>query len=66
MKTRFRVRAIMATVGLGIFGATAAPASGALADLTPILGGLPLVGGLLGGLSDRRIKQDIVPVRWDR
>ncbi|MFE4832698.1 hypothetical protein [Streptomyces sp. NPDC056672] len=41
-------------------------AGGQLAPVTGLLGGLPLVGGLLGGLSDRNAKTDVTPVRWDR
>ncbi|MFJ1701778.1 hypothetical protein ACIOHC_43710 [Streptomyces sp. NPDC088252] len=35
-------------------------------SLLDLLAGLPLVGGLLGSLSDRRAKTDVTPVRWDR
>ncbi|MFD8964555.1 hypothetical protein ACFV0C_06040 [Streptomyces sp. NPDC059568] len=44
------------------------PAPGAQAQqpLAGLLGGLPLIGGLLGGLSDRNAKTDMTPVRWDR
>ncbi|WP_066945840.1 hypothetical protein [Streptomyces lushanensis] len=42
------------------------PGAPAQQPLAGLLGGLPLLGDLLGGLSDRNAKTDVTPVRWDR
>ncbi|GLW98505.1 hypothetical protein [Microtetraspora sp. NBRC 16547] len=63
MSKRTRIITLLSGVltATGTAALTAAPAH---ADTVGnLLGGLPLVGGLL---SDRNIKTAVTPIRWDR
>ncbi|TNY37483.1 hypothetical protein [Thermomonospora catenispora] len=65
MSVRTRIITLLSGVGTstGLAVVTAAPAhAGGLGSLRDLLGGLPV----LGLLSDREAKTDIVPVRWER